>query len=263
MQVKSGRQCNLANSGTSASFPFKKQDLEYWRRQPVPVFCALVPASWPISESPDIFIVDITKQLLSLKQINKKQKRLKSDFHLPANCRDSVKDFVTLSVPTSTAMHSLNKGIVTSIPQLNQEYVVKTPIVPVENFMGDIIRRIRVTAAQSARSLFSRNAVTQISEDHRKTLKALVQCFEKDKHWENCFSLALFEHWEKDFPEAVRHYKASSDIIKGDPEISIEDGDDWDKIIKRIETLQHDAKNQIPLDMDSKCCGNSRQTRPC
>lgn len=52
LQVKSGSKCKLARDEASASYSFERRHLEYWGRQPVPVFAALVPVNRPAKQDP-------------------------------------------------------------------------------------------------------------------------------------------------------------------------------------------------------------------
>ena len=56
VQVKSGKQCKINSNLSKASCYFSKDQLEYWKQQPVPVFIALVPANWPVKEDPPCII---------------------------------------------------------------------------------------------------------------------------------------------------------------------------------------------------------------
>src|SRR5262245_63391848 len=56
MQVKSGDQCRVIENGNSARCSFTIEHLEYWYRQPVPVFAALVPVHWPVAEDPIVYV---------------------------------------------------------------------------------------------------------------------------------------------------------------------------------------------------------------
>jgi len=65
MQVKVGNQIRcLKGQQPAASCSFDRPHLKYWRRQPVPVFAALVPTNWPVTDEPAIYVVDITSKLL-------------------------------------------------------------------------------------------------------------------------------------------------------------------------------------------------------
>lgn len=64
LQVKAGGQCERDATGNEASCRFSSDQLEYWARQPVPVFAALVPTDCPSRSEPDVYIVDVTTQIL-------------------------------------------------------------------------------------------------------------------------------------------------------------------------------------------------------
>ena len=66
LQVKTGEQCKVDSHGKTASCSLKLDHLDYYREQPVPVFAALVPTTkWPVRTEPDVYIVDITTQILA------------------------------------------------------------------------------------------------------------------------------------------------------------------------------------------------------
>lgn len=50
VQVKTGDQLNVISKGKRASYSFDTGYLAYWRKQPIPIFAALVPQhQWPPS----------------------------------------------------------------------------------------------------------------------------------------------------------------------------------------------------------------------
>ena len=63
VQVKAGEQCHVNATCGIASCRFDTAHLDYWSRQPVPVFAALVPTEWPVRVEPCIYIVDVTTQI--------------------------------------------------------------------------------------------------------------------------------------------------------------------------------------------------------
>ena len=65
IQVRAGEQCKVRGGDShSTSCSFSRDHLNYWSRQPVPVFAALVPTDWPVRCEPTIYVVDITTQCL-------------------------------------------------------------------------------------------------------------------------------------------------------------------------------------------------------
>jgi hypothetical protein len=65
VQAKTGAQVEVAADGRTAACRFERKKLEYWDRQPVPVFALLVPIlDWPPKPPAQIYVADLTKYLL-------------------------------------------------------------------------------------------------------------------------------------------------------------------------------------------------------
>ena len=63
VQVKAGqRQITVSADGSSASCSLDLSHIDYWSRQPVPVYLAMVPIDWPVSEEPQVFLADISSR---------------------------------------------------------------------------------------------------------------------------------------------------------------------------------------------------------
>jgi Domain of unknown function (DUF4365) len=147
IQVKAGDQCRVDPSSRSASCRFQRDQLEYWARQPVPVFAALVPTAWPARSEPHIYIVDITTTMLSnfLPDLQNSC-MLRSDYHWPPGDRASVQAFLRTEVPNTTARLQIAGGVVAPSPTPTPQYVQMTPVVPVTRFKDRILRQLRTTA---------------------------------------------------------------------------------------------------------------------
>jgi hypothetical protein len=91
LQVKAGDQCKLNANAQKALCSFDWDHLNYWKQQPVPVFAALVPSEWPVTQEPDIYVIDITSQIIE-KDLPSEQQTvtLSSDYRWPTGARSSV-----------------------------------------------------------------------------------------------------------------------------------------------------------------------------
>ena len=119
MQVKAGGQCSVVEGTHHASCSFQIDHLRYWAQQPVPVFAALVPTHWPVSSEPDLYIVDITTQmLLSQPDAGQKSITLMSDLYWPHGSYKELKEFLTTTIPDTTARLQISKGILSPSPTL-------------------------------------------------------------------------------------------------------------------------------------------------
>ncbi|PIV06107.1 MAG: hypothetical protein COS57_05170 [Syntrophobacterales bacterium CG03_land_8_20_14_0_80_58_14] len=258
VQVKAGNQCKKDPSSESARCSFKRSELEYWARQPVPVFAALVPTEWPPQSDPDIYIVDITTWSLFEDFSARKEPTLHSNYHWPAKNTESVKTFLTKVVPESTARLQISKGVIEASPVLTRQYVRSIPAVPVSRFKDKILNQIRTTATNSI--LFSYGQVDEQKDDiaflHR--LARIVAFFNEDHHWETYMARAISSHADQDYDGALALYNGAVDSIKGDSDVC--DQPEFQEQLKDIEHLENCVRNKQPPSRrsDKKLINESR-----
>jgi hypothetical protein len=245
VQVKAGNQCKKDPSNERAYCSFKRSDLEYWARQPVPVFAALVPTEWPPQCDPDIYIIDITTQSLSIDFSGKwKTKNLHSDYCWQARDIVSIRTFLTQVVPESTARLQCSKGVVAASPVLTRQYVRSIPAVPVSQFKDKILNQIRTTAANSI--LFSYDQGVKHADDiaFLRRLARIVELFDEDPHWETFMARAITRHADQDYKRALELYQRAVDSIKGDSDVCNQP--EFQKQLQYIGDLENCARNKQP-----------------
>jgi hypothetical protein len=246
VQVKAGEQCEVDPESKTATCRFERDQLEYWSRQPVPVFAALVPTDWPPQRDPDVYVVDITTQML-FDHLPYAQNSIKlcSDYHWPAGNTDLVRLFLTQAVPFTTARLECKKGIVAPSPTLIPQYSQIVPNVPVTRFMKSILEQLRKTAAFSVLFVFDSKEQTADEVEFCRLLIRIIEQFPNDPHWENPMAHALLNHADQNFESALIFYQNAKDRIKGDPNVQ---GDpSWQVILSVIEHLEQGARDHVPL----------------
>jgi len=218
VQVKSGDQCKVAADGETCSCSFSTAHLAYWARQPVPVFAALVPVEWPVKNEPRIYIVDLTKHLLSghLKMDQQTQTLSSHEWWTPGNSLD-VPYFLNSTVPHSVAVLKCREGMIASIPTLEPQYFKQIPSPEVERYSDEILRQLRTTASWSIISMWRRNTLTDITlADFRRALAAVAAELDDHDHWESPAARAFSAHIDGEFALAVPLYEEAIDIIQRD-----------------------------------------------
>jgi hypothetical protein len=101
---KAGDQCKEDPSCRSATCSFDGDHLNYWFRQPVPVYAALVPSEWPVVVEPAIHIIDVTTQVLQNQHyLGQQSITLKSDYSWQVGDRGSVVEFLKQVVPATVS----------------------------------------------------------------------------------------------------------------------------------------------------------------
>ncbi len=240
VQVKTGKQCQLSEDGF-AVYPFETQHLEYWDRQPVAVFAALIPTTWPVLKDPPIHIVEITKRRLEGDKSNTLHATLKWE----GDSQACVTEFLEKTVPETTAMQSCKLGIISSIPVINRQYEQKIPFVPVELHSGAILEQLRKTAAFSIICLWKRNALNTPDPKFRRTLARVSEQLTGSGNWETFMALALSHHADREFAKAKQNYELAMESILGDP--NLKQHDYWRKQVHEIEAQVAKADQSAPV----------------
>jgi hypothetical protein len=246
LQVRAGNQCRVDADKSSASCRFTLDHLGYWLRQPVPVFAALVPSEWPVRREPDIYIIDITTQLLTvLPGPAQETVTLSSQYCWPADNSVSVQQFLELVVPATTARLEVSKGVIAAAPTSAPQYVQERPYVPVRRFKQKILDQLRVTAALGILYCFDDDQPTSEDLEFRRLLARIVGQFDDDCHWETFFSRAVSSHADEDYSNAVVMYEKARQSIEGDPNVRNELS--WQERVQVIERLKQTAAREYPL----------------
>jgi hypothetical protein len=245
VQVKAGDQCKVAADGYSASCSFSKDKLEYWRRQPVPVFAALVPTDWPPTVEPPVYIVDITSQLLDGSPAKGSSKTLASDFVWRPGVRSDVADFLEKEVPRSTARLQCKKGVLESVPTPSPSYEISLPWVPVKLYEMEISEQIRRTAANAILFLYESRDITTENGGFLKTMASVLEAYPGDPHWETWMGRGISYHADLRFKEAIECYEKAKGSIQGDPNIN--NKKNWIKWVEKIQELIEKAATNINI----------------
>jgi len=247
VQVRAGtRQCPILKNGDTASCRFSLVHLRYWSRQPVPVFAALVPVNWPVKDSPTVYIVNLTSQLLV--KVPNRKKTLRSDYTWRPNDPGEVRQFLSEFVPATAAQLQCRHGVVAAIPTLRPSYERHAPIVPVTPFKETIQDQIRTTAARSI--LFLHRFDELNSAPHfRRLLARVVEQFHDDPHWENFMARALSHHTDGNFETAVELYTRAKQSIEGDTVLRRRPTwEQWQQRIEEIDGLISKAAQREALE---------------
>lgn len=225
VQVKAGQQCRVSSDGGSASCYFDAAHLEYWRRQPVPVYAALVPVEWPVTQDPDVFMVDVTGSLLQDQEgATPSGRALTSQYVWRAGERAPVRRFLAEYVPASTARLQCRHGVVSALRSLSPRYVQVVPIAPVARFSETILMQVRHTAAFAILAL-KNDGLLSLHSGFRRRLALVAAQFSDDDHWETYAAQAYSCHADREFPRAVELYNKAIAIIHADPHVR--DLPDW------------------------------------
>ncbi len=241
LQVKAGGQCKPDGDTKTASCSFERSKLEYWFRQPVPVFAALVPTEWPVHGEPDVYVVDIGKYLLfNPLQPGTHSATLTSDYRWGAGKRAEVQQFLRDVVPAATARIRCREGVVAPVPTIARQYVYQAPHVPVMRFKDEILQQLRTTAAFSILFALRSEPGSDGAKELAGRLARIVGQFDDDPHYENYLSRGMSAHANGDYVSAAELYEKACRCIEADP--VVRDDESWQRIASCIKGLEQSAR---------------------
>ena len=165
-------------------YRFSRKHLEYWDRQPIPVYAFLVPIDkWPPTEPNKVFGIPITRHLVDQGLPEKKWKTYRTSDCFEVEALDSdLETFVAKVVPADTSLLLLKKGIVAPFPKSDPDSDDEFPIGIGLQYVPKILDNIRDASIQGlVYSLIAENR----GEDwkhFRYQFEAIANLFEEKMH---------------------------------------------------------------------------------
>jgi len=209
VQVKTGSQVNVASDRLTAACGFERKHLEYWERQPVPVFALLVPMSdWPPRPPEYIYVVDVTKYLLEHLPPYKENEKIwsRQDIRrLVPGDMNALEWFLYQHVPHFTAARKIRDGVVVPVesPQAgNQVTYLATGYT--HRFRDEVLDTIHTTATWGALDLMQPDHPEMVP--YWKRLIAILQQCDCESHYACHVALGRASLLEGDLVRA-RNYK--------------------------------------------------------
>lgn len=164
-----------------ASYRFNRGHLEYWSRQPIPVYAFLVPViGWPPKYPDRIYAVRITKHVIENGLPKKDSIKLETSECTEFSSIDKDwNQFVTEVVPVDSAILLLSKGLVTNVEFLGskQTHYAKGFAL---NYSNDILNKVR-----DAVVLLGTDALERQNDDYkgiRHLCEDLTSFFTRNMH---------------------------------------------------------------------------------
>lgn len=232
VQVKTGdSQIKVQENGEKASFDFKVTHLEYWKRQPVPVFIFLLPTN---SGQPNtIYIIDLTVWQINDGVIQKDHttQRIYSNGHLRVDHQEDASRFCEIQMPYTHVLLSAVQGIYRPIPKVAEEYEQR------------ILSNVRGRHSEKALDQIRRNCVYTLLDllslspsrpDHTTIFANVLRAFKDDSHWENFYALGKYEEKCQNWKEAKQQYEKALLSIKEDYKLNHSKGQ-WARQISDLE----------------------------
>lgn len=213
IQVKAiGEKDIAAKEGIEfASYRFKRSHLEYWSRQPIPVYAFLVPVvGWPPKYPERIFGISITRHVVKNGLPEKDSIKLEtSDCTQFSSIDEDWNQFIKQVVPTDSAILLFSKGLVSNIDFYKTEYQ-HFPSGIALKYGEEILDKVRdaviILGSEALESETDKN------QGFRRICEAVASLFISDMHELGVDFLVRSAQMDADIPRALRYV----DLIKNE-----------------------------------------------
>jgi hypothetical protein len=215
-------QVKTRKKSISKQMRFHAKDLEYWSRQPIPVFVFFVSDSAMELDKYKINVINLTEKSIEEPFLDPKStpsRTLVSDFSITSV--EELKRFVFSQVPETIARQFLRDGVLFPVkPTAHDQYLKSYRSVHIHRFSRLIMKNIGRTAA-----LLLNDILKHPREELKLQRAQLEQILETFIEWGNAdfhFSLGLSKMSSLKYQDAIRCFERSCRNIQDDGNLSTE-----------------------------------------
>lgn len=204
----------------------KKDEFNYYRKQPIPVFIFLVPDER--DKEPPVFVC-YTEHPIRDKNKVKSKPYLQSIFKIRSF--EEYDDFLNNSLRVLTFSWNLSQGKVAPIPELRPSYLkyyfpefsffykeeLKTTIMDTLYLLGEglLLKKFNLIDLSEKNNSFSKKEIIEQANVFVNTLEFFIKEI-NDKHYHNYKTVGIFAELKKDFKKALIFYQDSIKILNDD-----------------------------------------------
>lgn len=186
VQVKAipAASVTIANGKPTAGYSFERRHLEYWDRQPIPVYAFLVPLDvWPPTEPQVIYLIRITEQLIRLDLPTTASVTYHTSESFERQSLDAdLLQFVTQTVPWDTSALLLKRGIVAPLPKAAGDMEDRFPSGIGFQYLPKVLMTMRDAAVHGLFHSLLAERCDPSWRTMRKRFEGVAQYFEHDMH---------------------------------------------------------------------------------
>jgi hypothetical protein len=242
IHVRTGDRVSVIDPGKQASCLFNVRELEYWARQPVPVYAFLIPdyASGAVPRA--IYYVNLSRHLSDIQfPVDKGRVTLRSDGVIRPDLRNEFRAFLKNMEPyRESPAYSTDNGEELA-PHLLELYVLEPSADSGDRHWWEACEDLRRTAAMAMPGLVEALPQCQVEEAReflgilRSRLVPVVRLFADagDQHWETHYALGVDASDKGDSKRAAAHFEKAESFVTLDRKFKSE-YPHWSHVVEDI-----------------------------
>lgn len=194
--------------------------VDYWIRQPVPVFIFIICESQNSDASNfEIHSINLIEQLIKNSNFRGKFRTFHSDETMSSNSQ--LEQFVRQTVPVTIARQKLTDGQIVPIKYNGVEgYVKKYATADSLKFIPKILKNIGRTSSLLAREILN-NDKEQAFNQKLDQLEMILEAFAEARNYDMPYTLGMLQQRAGKYDKAIVNYERARDLLSTDcnPEI--------------------------------------------
>jgi len=224
VQVKGGKQVSVANA--KAKCVFEAEHVNYWARQPVPVYAFLVPED-QLHDLKTVYVVSFVRKMMKQEVpiAGHGTRTLETDLvYNTSGDLWNLNTFVDTSVKLDHMLMHIRQGVSAPWPQLSTDYVqssIKGYRAPYADHVADQVRR---SASATMTDLLD---LPQLTAEQKRRLAVLADVLRPftqgicpegywQQHWEDYVAMGRWFRLAGDRAVGDKYVRRAIEIIQGD-----------------------------------------------
>lgn len=221
----------------------KKAKLEYWARQPIPVFIFLVGTVGNDLSAIDVNIINLTEQFTLASSFQGASKTFRFDQRIDS--LKSLEAFINHNVPHTIARQWLPHGmIVASKPGVTLGYFRHYPSNGCRKFARDILKTIGRTASMLLKDILEHRNDWHANAQHRVLLEQILDCFRNYGNYDMHFYRGLSRIMNGNSPSAIAPLLKAIQCIEDDANVNQVVANPTKTFIRQVLAVAHAASGE-------------------
>ncbi len=203
---------------------FEVRDLEYWSRQPIPVFIFLVSGEKMDFNNFQINIINLSEKFIAepyIDPINTLKKSLSTD--LTISSHNELKSFIFDEVPKTIARLYVRDGVIFHTRRtVHEEYIKTYDFKDIHKYARPIMKNIGRMSALLIRDIINQRLKDDDLNRQRKQLERILETYWDWGNSDFHFTLGLSKITDKDFAGAIPCFQRALANVDSDKRLKLE-----------------------------------------
>lgn len=241
-QVKTSRRLKGKNPYITLNRQSKNMKVDYWLKQPIPVFVFVVPDRRN-EDNPKEGMIPFYFYIFSAIDFHNNNETIKSVVKIEKI--EDLKKFLNEDLLIETFRWDLKSGRVSHLLTSNPSYTITFPKGQTLEFEQKLQESLRWTLRLLADNILDRNDSDSISkaQPYVKMLKILASSIH-DEHYETYEVIGKYYHRINDSEKALKNYKTSLELLNKDSKVS-RSCMQWKQVFEHIEATITDLESGV------------------